>query len=95
MTRDLIDFTRINNDVNGKPRYVVRFLSLNTRAELDAVPWLPVGEKYRLALKRAHRIGGRKFHTKQFGGGIVFQCYGADDIGPAIARVLAEDEVTA
>lgn len=73
-----IEFTRINNDVNGNPRYVVHFLQLNTREELDSVEYIP--NKYELALKRAHKLGGRKFHNKQYGGGIVFQSYNNDTL---------------
>ena len=54
-----VSVTRINNDVNGNPRYVVHFLNLNTRAELDASPWIPISDKYSLALARAKTIGGR------------------------------------
>ena len=68
------DFTRVNNDGNGNPRYVCHFLKLNTPAELNAEPWIDVSEKYRLALARSRQLGGRKFHNKQFGGGIVFGC---------------------
>lgn len=86
-----IEFTRIKNDTNGNPRYVCHFLSLNTRHELDTMGG-QVSEKYALAVKRANRIGGRKYHCKAYGGGIVFQCYGAADIVPAIERVLAQDQ---
>lgn len=55
------DFTRINNDVNGNPRYVFHFLQL--------------ADTYEQALKLAKKIGGRKFHNKQYGGGIVIQSY--------------------
>jgi hypothetical protein len=82
-----IDFTRLKNDVNGNPRYVCHFLSLNTEAE-RANTLLTLHEKYDLALARAKRIGGRKYHNKQYGGGIVFQCYGAADIEPAIENEL-------
>ena len=68
------DFTRVNNDGNGNPRYVCHFLRLNTPAELNAEPWIDVSEKYRLALARSRQLGGRKFHNKQYGGGIVFGC---------------------
>lgn len=68
-------FTRVKNDVNGNPRYVLHFLDLNTDAELDANPWIDTSEKYALALARSRKLGGRKFHNKQYGGGIVFQSY--------------------
>jgi hypothetical protein len=55
------DFTRINNDVNGNPRYVFHFLQL--------------ADNYEQALKLAKKIGGRKFHNKQYGGGIAVQSY--------------------
>lgn len=74
------DFTRVANDVNGNPRYVLHFLRLNTDAELDADPWIPVSDKYALAIARSHRAGGRKFHNKQFGGGLVFQSYSLPEL---------------
>jgi hypothetical protein len=55
------DFKRINNDVNGNPRYVFHFLKL--------------ADNYEQALKLAKKIGGRKFHNKQYGGGIAVQSY--------------------
>lgn len=58
------DFTRINNDTNGNPRYVIHYLNLAKD-----------GESYEQALHRAKKIGGRKFHNKQYGGGIAFQSY--------------------
>lgn len=66
-----IDFTRINNDINGNPRYVCHYLSFMTEKDRD----LPYDQKYPLALKRAKKLGGRKFHNKQYGGGIVFSTY--------------------
>ena len=69
------DFTRVKNDVNGNPRFVIHFLSLNTNAELNANPWIDISDKYALALNRSRKAGGRKFHNKQYGGGIVFQSY--------------------
>ena len=56
-----LDFTRVNNDVNGNPRYVFHFLQL--------------ADNYTEALTLAKKIGGRKFHNKQYGGGIVVQSY--------------------
>ena len=77
-----ITFTRIKNDTNGNPRYVCHFLNLNTREELDAVGG--ISSKYQLACKRANKIGGKKYHTKVYGGGIVFQSYSLDSEVSAI-----------
>tara|TARA_Y100001963_G_scaffold87631_1_gene121122 strand:- start:1790 stop:2188 length:399 start_codon:yes stop_codon:yes gene_type:complete len=63
-----INWTRINRDTNGNSRYVCHFFNL--------VPDLKGGSLdglYNIAVKRANKIGGRKFHNKQYGGGIVFQ----------------------
>ena len=86
------DWTRINNDTNGNPRYVLHFLNLNTRAELDADPWIDIPIKYAIAVKRANSIGGKKYHTKSYGGGIVFQSYSLEDTENSILRVLQEDQ---
>jgi len=59
MTAD--QFTRITNDINGNPRYVCHFLNI----AID----------YKTAVKLANKIGGKKYHTKSYGGGIVFQSY--------------------
>ena len=53
------NLTRIDNDVNGNPRYVFHFLAL--------------ADRYAEAVTVAKKlIGGKKFHNKQYGGGIVF-----------------------
>ena len=52
---------RINNDVNGNPRYVIHFLD--------------VANNYNEALNIIRSIGGRKYTAKWFGGGIVFSSY--------------------
>ena len=56
------NLTRVNNDVNGNPRYVFHFLALADH----------YGESVAIAKKL---IGGKKYHTKSYGGGIVFQSY--------------------
>ncbi len=65
-----IEFTRVNNDVNGNGRVVVHFLEFLTKNEIDRAP---VSELYKLAVKKAKKIGGRKYRAKSYGGGIVFQ----------------------
>lgn len=68
-----INFTRINNDINGNPRYVCHFLN--------------IAKTYEEAVKLANTIGGRKFHNKQYGGGIVFQSYNLDILQDKINQI--------
>ena len=79
-----INWTRIKNDVNGNPRYVCHFLNFITSADAD----VPLLAKYQLAVNRANRIGGRRYHCKAYGGGIVFQSYSLDELETAIQRML-------
>lgn len=58
-------FTRINNDTNGNPRYVIHFLDLGADYAAD----------YAATVKWANKMGGRKYHNKSYGGGITFQSY--------------------
>jgi hypothetical protein len=80
-----ITLTRVNNDVNGNPRYVLHFLEILNKEEQA---FLPFAKKYDYALKKAKLIGGRKFHNKQYGGGIVFQSYNTDNLKENIIDVL-------
>jgi len=66
-----IEFTRINNDINGNSRFVCHFLAFI--GSKDA--FTSLDQRYELALSRSRQLGGRKFHNKQYGGGIVFQMY--------------------
>ena len=90
---DAITWTRINNDVNGN--YVCHFHALLTPAELSASIWDSNGRKvtptkYEIAIKRANKIGGRKYHNKQYGGGIVFQSYNIVDTAESIRDIVAK-----
>lgn len=70
------DLTRVNNDVNGNPRYVFHYTSA-LPAEMRNSSFLQwSGMKYEIAVMLASEfLDGRKFHSKQYGGGIVFQSY--------------------
>jgi hypothetical protein len=74
ITKD--NFTRINNDTNGNPRYVFHFLEL--------------ANNYNEALFLAKKIGGKKFHNKQYGGGIVVQSYNLQDDCDRINELINE-----
>jgi hypothetical protein len=63
---------KINNDVNGNPRFVVHFLDLLNEGERQG---LDVLQSFDLALKKARKVGGTKYRGRDFGGGIVFQSY--------------------
>ena len=52
---------RIKPDINGNGRMVISWMSI------------PSAGSYSEAIKMANSVGGKKFHNKQFGGGIVFQ----------------------
>lgn len=81
-----IDFTRINNDTFGNPRYVCHYLNFLTEADKD----IPFDQRYKLALKRAKQLQGGKFHNKQYGGGIVFQTYNIEETERRIKELLAK-----
>lgn len=81
-----IDFTRVNADNYGNPRHVCHFLNFIT-PEDGHEPGLE--GRYELALSRSRAFGGRKFHNKQYGGGIVFQSYDIDRLGLEIEAARA------
>jgi hypothetical protein len=66
-------FTRINNDTNGNPRFVVHYLQM--------------ADTYERALYLGRKLGGRKFHNKQYGGGIAFQSYNTDQLAEKIKAI--------
>lgn len=66
-----IEFTQVNNDSFGNPRYVTHFFSLLKEDEQTLA-------NYNLAIKRANKLGGKKYRGSDFGGGIVFQSYNLD-----------------
>ena len=90
------NFTRVKNDVNGNPRYVCHFL------HLDVHGWqsnIDLSARYGLACKLANTLGGRKYHNKAYGGGIVFQSYSLPElcnyINKAIKATTQPEGVTA
>lgn len=88
-----IEFTRVNSDVNGNPRYVCHFLDLlsdveKSRDYTDRNDPFGLTNQYAYAVKKANKIGGRKFSNKQYGGGIVFQSYNIQDTERRIFDLL-------
>lgn len=68
-----IEFTRINNDTNGNPRYVCHYLEF--------------AGTYNEALKVAKQLGGKRYNNKSYGGGIVFQSYNIQDLEKKIIEL--------
>ena len=94
-----IKFTRINNDINGNPRYVCHFLDLlndadekqvkeDFAASLSRNSFLLTGFMYDLAVSRAKKIGGKRYTAKNYGGGIVFQSYNIADTERRIKELV-------
>jgi hypothetical protein len=86
------NFTRIKNDVNGNPRYVCHFLELDVHGYQSNIS---LSDRYAIACRLANTIGGRKYHNKSYGGGIVFQSYSLDQLCKRINELTNKQEVTA
>ena len=81
------NFTRINNDTNGNPRYVTSFLNLLSDYENYNLG-LSIDGKYNLALRKAKPLGGKKFNNKLYGGGIVFgSVFNLDDLVAKVQQI--------
>lgn len=66
------NWTKLKLDTNGNSRHVTS--------------WCGFGFKtYPEAVTAANSLGGRKFHNKQFGGGLMFQALGCE-----LPRIEAE-----
>lgn len=77
--KDAISWMRIDNDTNGNPRYVCHWVNLKRTGEEIT---------YDEAVARANTIGGRKYHTKRYGGGIVFQSFNLADTERSIHELI-------
>ena len=79
-----MEFKRINNDLNGNPRFVFHFLAfLGTETGT-------IEERFNIALKKARNLGGKAYKGKDFGGGIVLQSYNIEETIQRINRLAEE-----
>ena len=76
-------FYRVNNDVNGNPRYVTHYLAFLRDDELG------LGD-YEIAKKRANKLGFKVYRGKDFGGGFVCQSYNLEN---DVERIIESREV--
>lgn len=92
MIEHTIDWTRVKNDVNGNPRWVCHFTDLETfNTRFYGRVHYTISERYARMVKLANQFGGRKYHNKSYGGGIVFQAYDCELAG-IVARIHAKQE---
>ncbi|CAB4144190.1 hypothetical protein UFOVP455_25 [uncultured Caudovirales phage] len=71
-----IEYKKIKHDINGNPRYVIHFRELLSLDEFNSFSGLDkITNAYNLALKKAKKLGGKAYHGKDFGGGIVFKSF--------------------
>ena len=88
------DFIKIKHDVNGNPRHVCHFLHLDVHGYQSNIG---LSERYAIAVALANTLGGKKFHNKQYGGGIVFQEYAGclENLCDRINEITQKTEVAA
>jgi len=73
-----INWTQINNSPStGHPRFVCHFLNF--------------AKTYEEALYIAKKMGGKKYHNTQYGGGIAFEASGTQELDDFISAYLLEN----
>lgn len=71
---DDVTVDRVNNDSNGNPRYVIHFLNVSRKLRDELGELIAHNDLYIMSVLASGK-GFKKFHNKQYGGGIVFQSY--------------------
>lgn len=80
-TQTDIELLRVGCDSRGNSRYVVHFLNFITDKDKEEAKMLsktcspfnfPTHYEYELAIRKARKIGGKRYTAKHYGGGIVF-----------------------
>ena len=95
-----LEVTILNSDVNGNPRFVMHYLAFVTekQQEENRKTGFFVTNDYADALKNVKKhTYCRKFHNKQYSGGILFQLYNiqseVQDVLDAIHGTTKTEEV--
>lgn len=82
-----LSITRLNNDVNGNPRYVIHWLALLQNEALNQWDKQEIASKgawtgnkmngltYDIAHHIAKQSGFKRYHNKSYGGGLSFSSY--------------------
>lgn len=72
-------FYRTTNDAYGNPRYVIHFLAFISLDEVCNTLRGDIDGQYKLAHKRALKLGYSKYRGKAFGGCFVGQSYNLEN----------------
>ena len=89
MKTTIENFTKVDCNSSGNPRYVCHFLRLVTDAESNQHD---VSTLYNIALHRAKKLGGKKYHNKSYGGGIAFATFSLDDTVREINELMEKEK---
>lgn len=85
------ELIRVTNSTYGYPRYVVHYVNVLSNSDHIKVEAGLCGS-YELALKKAKKIGVRKFHNNQYGGGIIFTTFNAKNLVDQINSLSQENK---
>ena len=83
--------TTIKPDINGNSRRVIHWCAFITdadRADRAAVGRSTSTCLYEWALRKARKLGGRKYHNRSYGGGIVFQASSDQEVYALVERAI-------
>lgn len=72
----MTDITRLKSDINGNSRWAVHFTDLEPEALRESLrASMTLTARYARIVRLANTVGGRRYHCKAYGNGIVFQAY--------------------
>ena len=81
-----LNFLQVSNSVNGQTRYVIHYLNLLTPYEKNKIDFYSGDNGYQTALNKAKQLGGKKYHNRSYGGGIVFTT-SKDNLGRLATKI--------
>ena len=67
-----MEFIKLKNDKNGNPRVAVHFLQVPVNDKEIKNDIYFIENKYKIALSKAKKIGGKEYKGKKLGGCFVF-----------------------
>lgn len=99
-TQTEIELLRVGYDSNGTSRYVVHFLNFITDRDREEARLLsntcrpfhfPTHYQYEIAVRKARKIGGKRYTAKHYGGGIVFASNSKDALIQSINELMDDN----